>query len=1243
MKIISIKIKNLASIPEAFIDFTAEPLASSGIFAITGDTGSGKSTLLDAICLALYGKTPRYDQAKEQGIEFTDSTGNSMSQGDVRGILTDGAADGFTEITFEGLDKQQHTAIWSVKRARNTAKGKIQPDTILLINAQTKMPFHGQKRETFAEIERLIGLNFDQFTRSAMLAQGDFTAFLKADKEKKASLLEKLTGTKIYTEISRTVYAKFKEAENRVKDLKLRMGEIGILSDEETIRLIAEKETILTTIAGTELQLQKIEKEIIWHNKTLELKNEKVASENNKILIENQLKNHDLRKKKLDQINDLQEIKPHAIKQTEAQFLLEQEKEKLERSTISIQTLQGETLEIEKTLFKILEQITQKKEQQTIYQPLIEKARKLDTLIEEKKKHLEGTGKELDIIAARKLERERTISAKEKEMQTLESSIKELEDWKKENQSRKDIAENISLILSKLSDGNFLLAKAEEKRKSLAKEIESQKQLQNKEQEIHSLIESVEKELTIIIQKCRGLTSEIENANGDNLQKDKDTIIEEKNRILRSKSTWILLYNTEEHQKESEKKETDLSNLLQEEKNILTQTTPLLEEARIKKSHSETTLSKAKLQVAENVESLRFELKENEECPVCGSTEHPFASHNPTVNLVMKSLEEDLQLCNTSYENLFKKKAELTQNIKNFEENYLKIKEEIINNQHQLNVFNKDWETLNVAKECLDLPYKEREKWFDEKENLLNKSLAIINNQIQQYSGLKKDLEIWNVKKQSQEKLFNQLKTDLISTQRDLTESTKNQERIRAEINNNDESLENVTSSINPYFTNSDWVIHWTKDAAHFTKKINEFSKSWNEKTSESEKLQKAWNELNPLINEYKSQQVIILKDYVEKEEKNNFLRKELDEIITERKDILDGDNPDVVEQEIKDEIEKTIQEKETILNQKNSLNERLTAEKANSKHLADSIAGCEKIEEKEKQFIQLWIDNYNTKNQLSINLQLVESAIDHSSEWIAGENSFFKTLEESFIKFDSIYNEKCVSLQKHQSQNLPQNSPEESLSLKTKHNDTLQLNLENKSKIQFTLSGNEENKAKANSLKNQTEKEENELEKLGKLNDLIGSADGKKFRILAQEYTLDILLLYANQHLEFLSKRYELSRIADTLALQISDRDMGGELRTVFSLSGGESFLVSLALALGLASLSSDKMQVESLFIDEGFGALDPHTLDIAMDALDRLHSQGRKVGVISHVQEMKERISTQIKVEKIANGKSRVSVVSE
>ena len=165
--------------------------------------------------------------------------------------------------------------------------------------------------------------------------------------------------------------------------------------------------------------------------------------------------------------------------------------------------------------------------------------------------------------------------------------------------------------------------------------------------------------------------------------------------------------------------------------------------------------------------------------------------------------------------------------------------------------------------------------------------------------------------------------------------------------------------------------------------------------------------------------------------------------------------------------------------------------------------------------------------------------------------------------------------------------------------------------------------------------------EQWAKLNKLLGSADGAKFKVIAQSYTLNHLLRHANRHLSYLSKRYKLQQVPGTLALQVIDCDMCDEVRTVYSLSGGESFLISLALALGLSSLSSNNLKVESLFIDEGFGSLDADSLRTAMEALEQLQMQGRKVGVISHVQEMSERISVQVQVHKKINGKSVLTVV--
>ncbi|KTC50656.1 chromosome segregation protein SMC, partial [Pseudomonas fluorescens ABAC62] len=166
------------------------------------------------------------------------------------------------------------------------------------------------------------------------------------------------------------------------------------------------------------------------------------------------------------------------------------------------------------------------------------------------------------------------------------------------------------------------------------------------------------------------------------------------------------------------------------------------------------------------------------------------------------------------------------------------------------------------------------------------------------------------------------------------------------------------------------------------------------------------------------------------------------------------------------------------------------------------------------------------------------------------------------------------------------------------------------------------------------------EWQRWARLSALIGSATGDTFRKIAQAYNLDLLVHHANVQLRQLVRRYRLKRGGSMLGLLVMDTEMGDELRSVHSLSGGETFLVSLALALGLASMASSTLKIESLFIDEGFGSLDPESLQLAMDALDGLQAQGRKVAVISHVQEMHERIPVQIQVKREGNGLSTVEV---
>jgi exonuclease SbcC len=314
----------------------------------------------------------------------------------------------------------------------------------------------------------------------------------------------------------------------------------------------------------------------------------------------------------------------------------------------------------------------------------------------------------------------------------------------------------------------------------------------------------------------------------------------------------------------------------------------------------------------------------------------------------------------------------------------------------------------------------------------------------------------------------------------------------------------------------------------------------------------------------------------------------------------------------------------------------------AQKEQLQKDINELRTQEDEARQVTEQWLTTFNQKHSLNFKTDELLILLQHTPEWIEQEQLALRAMDDAITQAESVLKERTSQLQQHEQQRLSERDFEELKELKEQSTKIFQQATQEKTENELLLQQDENNKKRIGDLLGKINEQATVVDDWAKLNDVIGSSDGKKFRQVAQEYTLDILLGYANMHLQILSQRYLLQRIPNTLGLQVLDQDMGDEVRTVFSLSGGESFLVSLALALGLSSLSSSRMQVESLFIDEGFGSLDPATLNIAMDALERLHNQGRKVGVISHVQEMTERIPVQIKVSKQQSGKSMVEVVS-
>lgn len=262
MKILAIRLKNLASLAGPFeIDFTAEPLASAGLFAITGPTGAGKSTLLDALCLALFGAVPRLGDTGQAKMPDADS---DISIGDPRTLLRRGTGGGYAEVDFVGVSGRRYRARWEANRARDKASGKLQNSRQSLIDLDSDQLLASQKTEYKTQLELALGLNFEQFTRAMLLAQSEFSAFLKANDNERSELLEKLTDTALYTQLGRRAFDKAKEAKDAHKQLQDQATGVVPLAPEARAELDQQFTEAQQQLKTQQAQLKQLELQHTW-------------------------------------------------------------------------------------------------------------------------------------------------------------------------------------------------------------------------------------------------------------------------------------------------------------------------------------------------------------------------------------------------------------------------------------------------------------------------------------------------------------------------------------------------------------------------------------------------------------------------------------------------------------------------------------------------------------------------------------------------------------------------------------------------------------------------------------------------------------------------------------------------------------------------------------------------------------------------------------------------------------------
>lgn len=1244
MKILAIRIKNLASLEgNTEIDFCSEPLCSAGIFAITGSTGAGKSTILDALCLALYAKTPRYLQAREFGIEITDAQGSAISQGDVRGILRDGTGEGFAEVDFVGVDGQPYRTTWRVRRARDRADGSLQQYSITLKNIDTNTDIPGKKNEILEEIERLVGLNFEQFTRSVLLAQGDFTAFLKAAKDEKSALLEKLTGTHIYSEISKQIFVNYSKERRELEDLNLQREGIPTLTSEEVEDLKQQKVTLEQNIEIQQKEEEALSKEIDWHKQLEVLQTSVTEAHATQAQAIEAKQNVAGREQQLKQVERVQPTRTWVDGQQTTEKQLAEKTASLQDLQTTLGILQQQHEELDKQLQTANETSVGAIQRQDAAAPQLEEARALDVQIKEKAEQVNQAVKEVKIAEVNNQQLQQQLQTQQQQSQQLLASISQLQQWKQDNSARQPIAENYSLISSKLGDAEKLLDVAQALLPQLQHTQISIAEAKRAKTELDTKLAAITQQLLTEKEKHTKASGDLVAIPISSLEKEKastDSCIEN---IVLAEAHWKILSHGQVDLDTLKQKLVDNKSELNDRSQSFAQAVAHLGIATAERDSSLRMLDKARLAAAENVEALRLQLIPEESCPVCGSTAHPYVTEHTQLNHVLAELEATHQQNDKAYTTCLQTESSLKEMVNRLKETIASQEHETDTKESALAVHQKTWEGFAIYTQTAEIPNERKSTWLGQQLQDARVQQKKLQQQIQLYAEKKQELDALQNTINDLERRQNENSNAVKDTERKLQSLQEQETQYYKEQQNNNHTLVAIEKSISVYFVSTDWFTHWKTNPVTFQQHINDFAEKWKTTIQKLEDDTRQHGILTATLEATKGQLHNASVDVQKKQVALNAVTQQQDIITQKRKAIFNGETAVDIEQGLKQAVITAQQALEKIKTERDLLQTSLTRTGAQREQSEKDLASLRQHAATFTQKIHEWLAAFNSRNTLALDEERLSQLLTYDVAWIETERTALRAIDDAITQADSVFQERNTQLQQHEQQRLSERSAEVLTQLLNTVRTDLQQQGKRNNEIGFQLQQDLANKQKIGELLGIIETKGLITDNWAKLNDIIGSADGKKFRLIAQEFTLDVLLSYANVHLGMLSNRYLLQRIPNTLGLQVIDQDMGDEVRTVYSLSGGESFLTSLALALGLASLSSSRMQVESLFIDEGFGSLDPVTLNIAMDALERLHNQGRKVGVISHVQEMTERIPVQIKVSKQQSGRSKVEVISQ
>lgn len=1134
MKFKKLIIHNIASIEDATIDFDEHPLADSEVFLISGKTGAGKSTILDAICLALYANTPRLNNTNMQG--DTVDAEQDVKINDTRQLMRRNTGEAFVQLDFFGSNGVNYEARWSVRRANKKSRSKLQKKSWELRNVDADPIVSLTKdAEIKAEIKVAVGLDFNQFCRTTMLAQGEFTRFLDSNDDEKAEILEKITGVDVYSKVGVKIFETTREMHQLWIDAQNRIAGISTLTDDEVEQKKAE-------ISGYEKQ----QNELKTAKESLVAKREWMKSETALF--------NDVEAAKKNYQDACEELQSDSFKNDEA-----------------LTSDWNKTIDARGWQSKIVQDSQEKESQEKVFSRL---AGRYELML--------GGMKWID-----------------EQIGNIKSEIEKVSPRVSAEKHREAVYDNAQVVVKLLTDvdsGRRYIAdrtgliEAGEKKLTETLVPES-KNACNRQQEAQDNCDVLDSEISKKKKK-------LDRLNLPNLRAENNRLC---NRQMDLSLAVQCVKNYDAEKSELERLCVDVKNsndAIAAAKNELDKAHRAAENDRGVRDALKESFDKQSDTVNKFVVLLRGKLQVGDICPVCQKKIDSEWPHEDMLSAMVESARKKYEQAEKAYNKSCEDETRANTALAAKEtahkelQNSLNAKTKRIKElAHEVDVACEKWGLMH-DEDTLEALGKLIE---DTKAKLVNLSVEIEEGKKieEEKTSLENELKAAKSLFENRKKKFEKCKEAEKSCR---TEIEKNQALVDSKNNDINRYLEEVEAIVGGF----DWRLDWTAHPKEFSEELQSAATEYkaNEKTLQT---------LNGNLNKLKT---------------------EHDNVCKVKSSILNAyPNWQTKRNENAVGIDGLHEEASVLLNQ---LTVAVTEHSAAEKNIAAN-----------KELLKKYLSENPmiTKMRLSELNRYTSDEIDKLKISNEGKRSDAKAKR-------ALCSEATRKYAEHQS-NKPRLLESDTLDAVENSIKDCDATLEEISKkigaCNQILKDDKATKSNLSKLIDEAESRKAVYEKWARLNSLIGDANGKLFRKIAQSYVLGNLIQSANVYMRMLTDRYTLSVVPGKFVITMVDAYQGYTTRAASTISGGESFLVSLSLALALSDIGQ-QWQVDTLFIDEGFGTLSGEPLQKAIETLRSLHSKsGRHVGIISHVEELQERIPVQIRVEQEGcNSVSRVSVVS-